>query len=249
MVNRKWVLGLWFAVVFGLYVWSAVAAPVTPDQFSEVTTERRTTDTSSKSVDAYAGNVSELVINHTQITLGWQGYFGNVTGEIVLDDANNDSMYTWDYPGGGEVFASRNSSINWTSGNVICGNITHIETEENEMNFNGGVIDDVDGINETFSEDTHPEFDVGAASFNADDCDFSVSTYVDDAADADRNFNETLLYSISDVGTIYMAFIVNGGADGFRNSDATSDFQMIVPEDGHGTDTSTTSYYFYVELV
>ena len=26
------------------------------------------------------------------------------------------------------------------------------------------------------------------------------------------------------------------------------DFQMIVPEDGHGTDTDVTPYYFFIEI-
>ena len=70
---------------------------------------------------------------------------------------------------------------------------------------------------------------------------------MDDAAGA-RNFNETLLYSISEADLIYTALITRGGADGFKSNNDNYDFQMLVAEDGHQGDTSTTNYYFYVEL-
>src|SRR3990167_1096282 len=47
------------------------------------------------SVNAQAGNVTELNIFGYSITQTWQGYFGNVSGTIILADANDKVMYNW----------------------------------------------------------------------------------------------------------------------------------------------------------
>ena len=242
----------WVVLVLVVITWLAVSVladdPAGPEDLATLNTSRRTTG-AARSVQAQAGNVSELSINTTTITQGWQGYYGNISGTIVLDDALNNSMYTWDLADPeGEVYASRNDSINWTSGNIICANTTHVESEGSALNFNLGTGQDVDGINETFSETTHPAFNVSSTGFASGACGFTVSTYVDDAPDASRIFNETLLYSISDSSLIYVALIVQGGADGFKSGSENYDFQLLVAEDGHQGDTSTTDYYFYVEI-
>ena len=226
----------------------AAAAPIPPQTLNQTSSSRRPAKAAS-SVQAQAGNVTELFINTSTITQGWQGYYGNITGTIVLDDADNNSMYTWDLADPeGEVYVTRDSdSIDWGTDNIICANISHVEDEESTLNFNLGTGQDVDGINETFSHDTHPAFKASNNSFNADECDFTVSTYVDDAPGV-RSFNETLLYSKSDDSLIYAAMIVQGGADGFKMGTVKYDFQMLVAEDGHSGDTSVTNYYFYVEI-
>jgi len=50
----------------------------------------------------------------------WKAFVGNVSGELVLDDANGYSIYTWDLGlTSGEVYATRASgNINWT--NINC---------------------------------------------------------------------------------------------------------------------------------
>ena len=237
-------------VVALLVLSTALANPVTPTEFSIESSGTRTQDTGGLAVNAEAGNVSELYINHSKVTDGWQGYYGNVTGQIVLDDALNNSMYTWELANPeGEIYATRDSDgVSWTAGNIVCATISHIETEETTLNFNLGTGQDVDGINETFSLTTHPQINVSGNGFAADQCNHSVATYVDDTADSTRAFNETLLYSTSDSAIIYTALIYPGGSDGFKSGNTNYDFQMLVPEDGHDGDVSVTDYYFYVEL-
>lgn len=246
--NLIWVV-LFLVVIIGLAISVLADNPTGPEDLATLNTSRRTTG-AARSVQAQAGNVSELSINTTTITQGWQGYYGNISGTIVLDDALNNSMYTWDLADPeGEIYATRdNNGLNWSSGNIRCANISHVESEESTLNFNKGVGQDVDGINETFSETTHPTFNVSSTGFLADQCGFTVSTYVDDAPDASRTFNETLLYSMSDSSLIYVALIVQGGADGFKSGSENYDFQMLVAEDGHQGDSNPTDYYFYVEI-
>lgn len=237
--------------IIGLLVamtaYTAMAVPVIPNSLNSLNSTRRTIDSTNKTDEAIAGNVTELLIDNTQVTQGWQGYYGNVTGTIVLDDAASNSLYTWAAAGEGEVYASRNFSIDWSSGQIVCLDVGNISIENTEL-FPGTSGDDVDNFTSTFSETTHPAIIVGANSFTADECSYSIATYVDDAVDADRTFNETLLFSKSHNGIIYTA-ILNDDSDGFKNNDVSYDFQMIVGEDGHSGDTSTTTYYFYVELV
>jgi len=232
-----------------LLAYVAYGEVAVPSELNQVTVSRRG-DTTVAAVPAYAGNVTELNIDTSTVTQGWQGYYGSVTGAIVLDDAQNQSIYAWEYTNPqGEIYATRNATvINWTATNIICANITHIETEESELNFNLEGSQDLDGINETFTYITHPGFNVSNEGFESDECNFTVSTYVNDTApggDTPRAFNETLLYSSSDAGLIYMAYL-NDDAYGFNAT--PYDFQMLVAEDGHSGDTATTMYYFYVEI-
>ena len=232
-------------LVLVLALFNVRAEPQAPTDLSVVTSSRRQAS-GVATVPAYAGNVTELDIDASIVTQGWQAYYGQVSGTIVLDDANNNSVYTWSLTSPeGEIYATRNDTvINWTASNIVCANLTHIEAEESALNFNFDGNQDADGINETFTYTTHPGFNVSAEGFEPDECPFTVSTYVNDSAGT-RSFNETLLYSSSEDTLVYMS-LLNDDAYGFNYTQW--DFQMLVAEDGHSGDTATTTYYFYVEL-
>ncbi len=224
----------------------SMAAPAGPTSLSVIDSSRRTLPAVNRTDNALAGNVTELSISTIQITQGWQGYYGNVTGTIVLDDASNNTLYSWNFVKiAGEVYASRNHSIDWSSGNIVCADAGNVSIE-NSIIFPGSAADDSDNITNTFTQTTHPAFNVGSNSFSANQCTYSLSTYVDDAADAARTFNETLLYSKTTGGIIYTA-ILNDNGNGFKTGADSYDFQMLVGEDGH-SNSATTTYYFYVEL-
>jgi hypothetical protein len=100
---------------------------------------------------AIAGKVTELAISGYSVTQAWQGYFGNVSGTIMLADNNDNVMYNWSLASPeGEIYASTNDTILWA--NVKC-----LEAERGGTYFEGleeefGIApDDVDGVNETFS--------------------------------------------------------------------------------------------------
>lgn len=249
-MKREGLKGAVLLLVVVLLVASiALAAPHTPSELTNEGSSTRVEGTEGTAINAEAGNVTELTINHSKVSDGWQGYYGNVTGQIVLDDALNNSMYTWELANPeGEVYATRDTDgISWTAGNIICAMSAHVESEETALNFNGGTGQDVDGINETFSLGSHPGFNVSSTGFDEDACNYTVSTFVDDVS-GERSFNETLLYSTSDTSLVYAALINPGGADGFKSGNTNYDFQMLVAEDGHDGDVAVTNYYFYVEL-
>src|SRR3989339_536096 len=147
-----------------------------------------------QTIPALAGNITEFNTDTSSITRTWQGYFGNISGTIVLGDANNNTLYDWDLAmPQGEIFATRTASV--------------------------------------------PAWSDVACSTAAE----SESQY----------FREVILSDQASAPIIYAAFTAHTfstAADVVGFDGGEHDFQMIVAEDGHGTDTATTLYYFYLEL-
>jgi len=211
--------------------------------YTEINSTRAPMDI-AESIEALAGNVTEININGFSTTQSWQGYFGNVTGTIQLADANDNQMYNWSLASPeGEIYATTDTSVSWA--NIACfdlaGNHSALET------LFGIESDDVDGINETFSDTgTHDEFYTNNVHFPAGTC-ASTEIYDSTGQSVDNHFEEVLLTdSSADTEIIFTAILDEEDVAGFDNR--FHDFEMLVLEDGHGTDTSTTTYYFYVEL-
>lgn len=220
---------------------------------------------------ALAGNVTEIDIYGYSPTQTWQGYFGNVSGTVQLADFNDNVMYNWSLASPeGEVYASENGSIDWT--NIQCFNFTATGTQVSDGSATRGntsldgmnlaqiealyniTWDDVDGVNETFSlAGTHESgegfkhdmFYTNNLQFTEGEC---LSTTIFDTSGSALNntFEEVLLYEPSSSAIIFAAILEEVDTLGF--DDRNHDFQMLVLEDGHGTDVSERTYFFYVEL-
>ncbi len=215
------------------------------------------------SAAAQAGNVTAINIFGYSTTQTWQGYFGNVSGTIQLADASDNVIYNWTLAEpSGEVYASTNSTITW--GNMQCFNFTANGTGglgtsggTNQGGTNLTVLesrfniasDDVDGVNETFSfapgGDGHDLFYSANLQFSAGEC-LSTKLFNSGGGQASNQFEEVLLYEPATSSIVFASLLEEGTLNGFNSED--NDFQMIVPEDGHATDTSATSYYFFVEI-
>src|SRR3989339_232010 len=100
----------------------------------------------NSSMDA-KGTITTLELNATQQDYKWKAYVGNVTGNLVLDNANAKSIYDWTLGTiTGEVYATRSSStVNWA--NVSCVNQSVLDAEETALDI---VATAVDSINSTF---------------------------------------------------------------------------------------------------
>ncbi len=192
---------------------------------------------------AIAGNVTELDITGYATTQSWQGYFGNVSGTIQLADINDNVMYNWSLASPeGEVYASMNSSVFWTRiGCYIMANHTVAETYFNIS------TDDVDGVNETFSTGNgHDNFYTSNTQFATGTCP-STQMFDDTYQGVDNHFEEVLLTDFTEADQlVFVALLEEPDTAGFDQQ--YHDFQMIVLENGHGTDIAATNYYFYVEL-
>jgi hypothetical protein len=154
-------------------------------------------------------------------------------------------MYNWSLASPeGEIYATTIVTPNWA--NIACFDLVndHLALEA----AFGIDSDDVDGINETFSDAwDHDEFFTNNVQFATNDCP-ATSIYDDTGLSVNNHFEEVLLTDDPATATnvIFAAILDEEDVAGF--DDAMHDFEMLVLEDGHGTDVATTVYYFYVEL-
>jgi hypothetical protein len=215
-------------------------------------------------VYAFAGNITEIAIPQGfGITQAWQGYFGNISGVIQLADSGDNVMYNWSLASPeGTIFASTSNSIVWN--NIQCFNFTATGTFQDESG-NGGSTNlygtnltmlesqynvdatDLDGIDETFyliGIGTHNIFYVNSNEFTEGEC---QNTRIIDSSGWGQNdhFEEAIMYEPTTQSVIF-ASLLNENVPGFDEN--PHDFEMMVLEDGHGTDTSTTTYYFYAVI-
>jgi hypothetical protein len=217
----------------------------------------------AKTHDAYAGNITELNFSAVAQTKHWQGYFGEITGTIVLDDANNWTLYNWALTEPkGEIYATVNTTTpDWD--NVTClnfsnGSIRNLGNGSQWEAYYNMTYNDVDGIDETFNQRRHEAFDIGDVVTIYNSTCMSTYTFQVDAAQSTR-YSEVLL-SDSEGRMIFTTLIEN--KDNANNTDVkgfdnrTHDFQMLVAEDGTGRvggaggpiNTAITTYYFYVDI-
>jgi hypothetical protein len=225
---------------------------------------------------AIAGNVTELAIYGFTTTQSWQGYFGNVTGTIQLADASSNVMYNWSVASPrGQIYSSTNGTgilwpfvqcFNYTAAGTFADdtanrgatsqfgrNLTQLQTMFgiNSTGFNGtaGTSRDDDSVDRTFHYRGDPAtghrlFYTNNLEFEAGECQ-SARIYGPNSRQAKGEFEQALLYEPESESVIFAA-LINEDLIGFDNR--PHDFQMLVLEDGHGTDTVTTTYYFYIEL-
>ena len=235
-----------------ILLWGMVAvfaAPLGPNTVSLINSSRRADTTTGQIVYAEAGNVTELNINDIIITTNWQGYYGNVSGNIVLDDAEGSSMYNWNLADPqGEIYAANTTVTSFAT--VSCVNLASNGLSGNlnesilETNYNIST-NAADGISETFNWTYAGSFQVGTKTINAAGSCPLVYTNVNDAGQA-RDFPEVILGADNNATLIFTA-LLNQSIDGFKTgSNDKYDFQMLVAE--NGGNPSTTPYYFYVEL-
>ncbi len=237
--------------------------------YTEVDTETAPTDPAA-SHDAYAGNVTELSVTGYSTTQSWQGYFGNVSGVVQLADSDDNVMYNWTLASPeGEIYAAQNDSLEWSY--IQCFNFTATGTYGDDTGQAGATSlagknlsqleadfgiswDDVDGVNETFSLDGHHEsgedlahdlFYTANFEFAAGEC-LSTHIFTDSGSAEDSKFQEVLLYEPNAQVEVFTAILDEEDVTGFDNN--YHDFEMLVLDDGHGTDTAPTTYYFYVEI-
>ncbi|MBU0756687.1 MAG: hypothetical protein KKF44_01360 [Nanoarchaeota archaeon] len=191
---------------------------------------RRNLTLDPSQINAQAGNVTALNINQSKVTDIWQGYYGNISGSITLDNANNKTFYDWSYAStSGEVYASRSSISSWDM--VNCSNDAFKEAEDSTLGITSTWVD---SVNSTFTS-TGPSFGVASATVN--NCpgaqaynNLGVATYWN------------VLLNVSET-PVYVS-VINDDADAFDGA-GTADFELMVPTT---YSSGTATYYFYAEL-
>jgi hypothetical protein len=243
---NKWLLALLLAAISVTSVYALPSGPTGP--INVISSERYPT-WGSQTVSALAGNVTQFDADSSTITRTWQGYFGDVTGIIVLGDSNNNTLYDWQVANPqGEIYAVRSSTVPaWL--NVRCSNTSELVNEDTALGVTWST--DEDAVNRTFvvHSVTHPTFYVSSVTITNDTC--PVTGLYNSSRVKSDYFKEVLLSDGSTDPIIYTTLIAHtlnpfAESDGFDGN--THDFEMIVGENGHGTNTVTSTYYFYLEL-
>lgn len=195
-------------------------------------------------VGAQAGNTTSMELNSTALTDVWQGYFGNISGRITLDDSSGNTMYDWVATSiSGEIYAA-NSTTTPAWDEVVCFNLTKEEAAQNttlaELESALGSAGQDDRVNATFNLTNGASFDVGSSNTVGAGCSWT-SLYVNDQWE-EYTFNETIL--TNNGTTIIYTTLIENNQNGFQN--LPIDFQMIVGD--NGGITGATQYTFYIEL-
>jgi hypothetical protein len=241
-------VALAFLAAFAVSVFAA-NVPIGADIVDIVQTE--TSNTSlypPPSINAEAGNVTELSIQGVSQTMSWQGFYGNVSGTIVLEDSQGNQFYNWSAAEPqGEVYASINSTIDWLTVNCApsIDDITFLNFWQDLYGMN---YTSYDTINNTYNETDHVTFWTGYTTL--DNCP-TTYTYVNNVSQF-VDFPAVLLSSDANSTLIFTAILEDkdegerDGKTGFDGGDY--DFQLLVAEDGSMGNSVVTPYYFWVEL-
>jgi hypothetical protein len=241
LVSFRYVLLLLLVVTAAMFFAVNVSAVPSAPQINYISNSTYVATSVNRSIDQ-KGTITVVTLDSNQQDYKWKAYVGNVSGSLVLDDANSKSVYDWSLTTvTGEVYVSRSSSVTWTS--VSCVNQTVID---NEQSFLGMTSSARDSINSTFNYTSHRSFLIGTNNITSSSC-RSTATYINDAAQTINEaakFQEILLRDNIGGGLIYATLLEQNQAayDGVN----TYDFQLIVAENESAT--VPTNYYFYVEL-
>jgi len=230
------------------FVSSASAAPVGPTVILPQGSSRYGTP-GAANISAIAGNVTEINFNVSFSSTTWQGYYGNITGTIVLGNSANQSLYDWNVATPrGQIYATRTSLVpTWTA--IRCANRTEINAEDTALGVNQSF--DQDSVNRTFLNTTEfGAFYVGATLINStavNGTGFPIDCFAtqlnDQNGDPTSAFSEVIL---SDTNNTVYTGIISMPTTGFDGR--SHQFQMLVGENGQNGDSTSTPYYFYLEL-
>ena len=226
-MNKKYLM--LFVTIIALFAYASFAAAAPTGAACSAGSPQSWNGSAICNVTTQGGNITEVNLTVDSQTLAWQGFFGEVSGNITLRDNSGDQMYSW--PGAavtGEVYASSSNSIDWTTvtGVTLC-------TVDETLTGTGS-----DRVNNTFTRNNSVSgWSIGTVAVT-DAC--QTYTYVNNASQT-TSFEEIIL-SATGATSIY-ATKINADTTGFDG--LTHDYQLIVPET---TTSSTTTYYFYAEL-
>jgi hypothetical protein len=197
-------------------------------------------------VTAAGGNITEVNVTVESQTRAWQGFWGDVNGSLVLQDAAAFNFYTWTlFTVTGEVYASRDNAVQFT--NIAPNNNCSTDNTLTGFNF-------ADSANNTFINNSNVQIQVGFVTINATtSC--AVYTYVNSSPQT--SFFQTIqLTSLANFvndsnvsnmtggnNTIFATNIENQTLSGY-NTDPHG-YQLLVPVD---RTAGLNTYFFYAEL-
>ncbi len=192
--------------------------------------------------DAQGGYITGFDLTVMQQTAKWQGYYGNITAEITLDDDNSATLYNWTTAAPtGEVYATTLNTLPVWSNFINNASLSAVDTAY------GFVSGESDNTAETFSLTNHTAFHLAGNEIAAG-VGRCAKTYEGPGNTGD--WETVLLWDDDGTATDNYLFagIIRDNTASYKNTNETPDtcdYQMIVPENPLN---GTTTYYFYAEL-
>lgn len=228
MLSLTLIMGMLFSGIW--FVWGVQAPSLAVGSSSGLNTSYVGSGTL---YTAQAGNVTQIDLNGTQSTTNWAGFYGNISGNITLEDAAGNVFYDWSGLGTpeGEVYASNNSVVDWTT--IACandGNMTALDT------FLGLTASDADSAYNTYGSPSHLGFTVAGTTITANTCN-STNAY-DNSGSQTALFSQVLLADAASVPVF--TTILNASSTAFNG--AQVDFELLAGVNGAGP------LYFFLEL-
>ena len=221
---KKWILA-----VLGLIttVFSIALAVPTPANLTVGTQETYAYSPAVTTVTTQGGNITQINVTSVQVTDKWAGFYGHVSGSIVLADASGDYLYQWTIANinGGFVYAANTSVSNWT-----CANIVPV-AGPSDTYLPSFLITGSDAYNYTFTTSESVSIPLG--------CPAQLVNYT---TTNPGTFKTYALKAITDNALIW-AGLINANQSSFNGG--TADYQILA---GVDSTTGTTTYYFYLEL-
>lgn len=230
-----------FALIFGIILSVNLIFAATPENPSINSLNNSTkTNTNSGFFNISGGYISTMNLDATFQNSRWKAFVGNVSGKYTLDDESGSTIFDWTFATiTGKVYATRDSgTVEWSS--ISCADGTEM-SNENTVMFHGNSSSD--NLTRTFNKTTHSAFWAAGTFFSANNCNYGVTTYKNDAPQT-TDFEEIVMH---DGTSIVYATILEDNVQGYDGA-KTFDFQMLVPENGTAGFTGATPYYIYVEL-
>ncbi len=225
-------LAIWILLTF-LVVLPAGAVPTgqTPTNASNTTY-----NPGAGSAAARGGNITNLdFMNSLSQTSKWQGYYGNVSGLIILGNATTGSMYNWTIASRiGNVYATQANPMNFTAWEDL-----GAKSGANIDSDFGFPATDNDSATNTFNTGSPPAINVSGKMITATN---GAKTF--DSTGAKAWWTIALARTSASADNYVFAGVINTQGDAFDGT--KKDYQMIVPENAA---SGTVTYYFYVELV
>lgn len=195
-----------------------------------------------------AGNVTYINFSGKSVTSMWTGLYGNVTGTITLEDSSGNVFYNWSLAQpDGEVYASRNNTIDWVA--VECYNITlanfaqdndrnqdwYLNMTDLEVTYLNGALTDKDGVDETFNEALGSSFTVANLTIPASGSGCNQTNMYTTGGVQSSGFIETILIQdnqVVDAYTVDCDTAACNGTDSAANHINDLVFVSLIEEGG-----------------
>ncbi len=210
-------------VVMILAAYVVVGAPVS-GTIEEGAQETAGAAGAAGQVTTEGGNITEVNVSGEQITSRWTGFYGEVSGNVSLEDANNNVFYYWSVSDvtNATVYAANETVSSWSLSAAAAGDMPDNLQETAPDNFANTF-----GSTEEFKS---ASMTVGATPF--------ASTWSDGSA------GNLKTYALKD-GDNALIFAGKAIADesSFKGGGDTVDYQILAA----GYESGVT-YNFYLEL-